>query len=127
MPLSPARDGVYDTALDVVIPSAAFTATTSATFNTRGAVRGLVVEVRVTAVSGTTPSMTVTLEDTFDDGANWNLVSNVGSAITAAGTTILRLNAVATPTTNNLRVNCAITGTTPSFTFSVKVQQIRGS
>lgn len=127
MPLSPAREGVFDTALDVLIPSAAFTATTSANFNTRGAVRGLVVEVRVTAVSGTTPSMTVTLEDTCDDGVTWNLVSNVGSAITANGATILRLNAVATPTTNNLRVNCAITGTTPSFTFSVKVQQIRGS
>lgn len=127
MPLSPAREGVFDTALDVVVPSAAYTATTTANFNTRGAVRGLVVEVRVTAVSGTTPSMTVTLEDSFDDGVTWNNVSAVGGAITTSSVTVLRLNAVATPTTNNLRVNCVITGTTPSFTFSVKVQQIRGS
>ena len=67
-----------------------------------------------TAVSGTTPSMTVVVEDTLD-GTNWNQLGTF-TAVTAAGNQVLD---VALPFADTLRIRWTITGTTPSFTFSV--------
>lgn len=68
----------------------------------------------VTAASGTTPSMTVTLEDTLD-GTNWHQIGTF-AAKTAAGVEAINVTA---PFADRIRVKWAITGTTPSFTFSV--------
>lgn len=79
-----------------------------------GAVYQGVVQVNVTAVTGTTPSLTVSVEDTCD-GVNWSEVA-ASSAITATGTTSLRISA---PFSDTLRIVWDISGTTPSFTFDV--------
>lgn len=73
-------------------------------------------QLDVTAVSGTTPSMTVLLEDTLD-GTNWNTIGTF-AAKTAAGREVIN---VTTPFGATLRARWTITGTTPSFTFSVIV------
>lgn len=121
MPLPPARDGHFATSLDVVEASAAHTASGATVFTSGGSVTSIVIELRVTAVSGTTPQLNVSLDDTFD-GTNWNQVAAVNAAaITAAGTTVKRINLRDTPVTDQLRISWTISGTTPSFTFGVKV------
>lgn len=73
------------------------------------------VALVVTAASGTGPSMTVTLEDTLD-GTNWFTIGSF-AAKTAAATEVINITQ---PFTDQIRVKWAITGTTPSFTFSVQ-------
>lgn len=121
MPLPPARDGLYSTSLDLIEASGAHTTSSAANpFWTGGCITGIVIEVRVTAVSGTTPQLNLFLEDTFD-GTNWNQVAAINAAaITATGATVKRINLRDTPVTDNLRISWTITGTTPSFTFAVK-------
>lgn len=127
MPLSLTKSGIYETSQDELLPSAARTASgQSDQFNFGGYASAAVIEIRVTAASGTSPTLDVDLEDTFD-GTNWNKVTDINSAaITAAGVTVVRLNLADTPTTNRLRLNYTVGGTTPSFTFSVKAYFIRG-
>lgn len=72
------------------------------------------VQLAVTAASGTTPNLVVTIEDTLD-GTNWNTVGTF-AAKTAAGTEVINITS---PFGRRLRVKHVITGTTPSFTFSV--------
>lgn len=74
--------------------------------------------VDVTAVSGTTPSLAVTLEWSLD-GTTWATTDPTPdgfAAITTTGAKIKRFPVLA----NYYRVVWAITGTTPSFTFSVR-------
>lgn len=125
MPL-PTNETVNDTSTDELLASAARTATgQSSSYGTSGRVVAMVVQVNVTAVSGTTPTLDVDLEDSFD-GVIWNKVSDINASnITATGTTVARLNLTATPATRLLRVKYTIGGTTPSFTFSVNAHTIR--
>lgn len=120
MPLSPVRDGSYATSKDVIQPSGAQTTSgASGALWTGGCITGIVIEVRVTAASGTTPTLDLFLEDTFD-GTNWNQVVAVNaSPITTTGATVKRINLRDTPVTDNLRVSWTVGGTTPSFTFTV--------
>ncbi len=126
MPLSLARGGNFDSSQDVLLPSAARTVTgTSDQFTVGGVVTALVVEINVTAASGTTPTLDVDVEDTFD-GTNWNKVTDVNAAnITTTGRTVKRINLIDNPCTNRLRLNYTIGGTTPSFTFTVNAYFIR--
>lgn len=71
--------------------------------------------VNVTAASGTTPSMVVTLEGSVDGTVFFPLAT--GAALTAVNKQTLTFNAGAMPAF--VRVSWAITGTTPSFTFTV--------
>ena len=80
------------------------------------AARNLVVQLNVTAASGSTPTLNVVVQDTVD-GTNWNTIVTFTQAI-AAGLQVQRL---ATPFTDQLRVLWTIGGTTPSFTFAVQV------
>lgn len=73
------------------------------------------VEVDVTAVAGTSPTLTVTVQDSLD-GTNWNAVAATAS-LTAVGRTVLN---VTTPFARRLRVAWAVGGTAPSFTFAVR-------
>lgn len=79
-----------------------------------GAQGPLRLELAVSAAAGTTPSMTAVVEDTLD-GTNWNVLGTF-TAVTAAGAQVLN---IAEPFTDQLRVRWTISGTTPSFTFSV--------
>ena len=75
--------------------------------------------INVTAVSGGTPSMVITLEGKDEDGAYITLATL--AAITAANKVAASFGA---DTANNtalpatLRITFTITGSTPSFTFT---------
>jgi hypothetical protein len=89
---------------------------------TPGLPPALVVQSDVTAVSGTaSPTLTVIIEDSVD-GVNWNTAVTL-TAQTAVGRQVARLGLTAASWPFNprrVRVRYTITGTTPSFTFSVK-------
>lgn len=101
---------------------------TGATFTNYNG-REVVFFVNVTAVSGTTPSMTVRLQESYD-GTNFVDIDTTNlqtAAITAAGIRKLSIGP-ALPTAANSSLNVAairllraawtITGTTPSVTFA---------
>lgn len=69
----------------------------------------------ITAVSGTTPSMTVTIETSPDGTTNW---TTIGTPF-AAQTGVANIRKVVTGADRFVRASYTITGTTPSFTFSV--------
>ena len=79
-------------------------------------VDSLRVQLDVTAANGTGPSLAVFIEDSVD-GANWDTIGSF-AAKTAAGRETITLSDFVG---RRLRVRWAITGTTPSFTFSVKL------
>jgi hypothetical protein len=104
---------------EVVASAARTTSGSTGTINIGHPATGMVVEIDVTAVAGTSPTLTVSLEDTFD-GANWNKVVDLNSAaITATGRTVKRLDVTGLPFTNTTRLSWTLGGTAPSFTFSV--------
>ena len=127
MPLPIAREGSAVTSTDTLLESAARTASGASDQYDALAVAAIVVEINVTAVSGTSPTLDVDLEDSFD-GTTWNKVADVNAAdITAIGVTVKRLNLVDTPATGRLRIKYTVGGTNPSFTFTAKVHAIRGA
>lgn len=114
MPLrSVFNSGVSD---GVVASAARTTSGASAALAGYGGARLLRAQLDVTAASGTTPSLAVLIEDTLD-GTNFYTVGTF-AAKTAVGREVIN---VTTPFTDTLRVSWTITGTTPSFTFSVSV------
>lgn len=68
----------------------------------------------VTAASGTTPTMTVTVETSQDGSSSW---TSVGSFAAATGVSSQRKTFAGLD--NFLRATWTVGGTTPSFTFSV--------
>ena len=85
----------------------------SGTFNTSGP--HLDLEIVVTAVSGTSPSCTFSVQFS-EDGTDWAApASNSFTAITAAGNAAMQFTALAP----YWRLVWTITGTSPSFTFNV--------
>jgi hypothetical protein len=98
-----------------LLASAARTTTAAGTAVTGfAAAQQLVLQLQVTAASGTLPSLSVAVQDTVD-GTNYNTIATFA---TASGVTreVIRLTS---PFTDNLRVVYVIEGTTPSFTFNV--------
>jgi hypothetical protein len=72
-------------------------------------------QLNVTAASGTTPTLDVVVEDSFD-GTNWNTVATFTQKTAAA----VQAVDVSGQFTDQLRVRWTIGGGTPSFTFDVK-------
>jgi hypothetical protein len=72
------------------------------------------IQLDVTAASGTGPTLDVVIEDTID-GTNWNTIA-VMSQKTAPSREVVD---VTSPFTGTVRARWTISGTTPSFTFSV--------
>jgi hypothetical protein len=74
-------------------------------------------QLNVSAASGTTPTLDVVIEDTFDGGTTWNTIATftqkTAVAVQAVDVTGLF--------TDQMRVRWTIGGTTPSFTFDVKL------
>lgn len=99
-----------------VVSGARTTSGVFAVFSTNEA-RELEATLNVTAVSGTSPSLTVFLE-TSVDGTNFD---TVGSFPAATGATTR--GKVFGPLGDTCRWSYTISGTTPSFTFSVAVNQ----
>lgn len=72
-------------------------------------------QLNVTAASGTSPTLDVVIEDSFD-GTTWNQVATFTQK-TAAGVQAVDVTGLFT---DQLRVRWTVGGTTPSFTFDVK-------
>ncbi len=79
--------------------------------------REALAELNVTAVTGTSPTMTVSFQ-TSDDNADWYNLGDAFAGVTAvAKQNALRLTNVG----RYLRAVWTIGGTTPSFTFTLKL------
>lgn len=75
----------------------------------------VVLMVHVTAASGTSPTLAVSLEQS-NDGTTWTAVpQSAATTVTAVGNSL----ANATTTQQMCRVVAVVGGTTPSFTFRV--------
>ena len=72
-------------------------------------------QLNVTAASGTSPTLDVVVEDSFD-GTTWNTVATFTQK-TAAGVQVVDVSG---QFTEQLRVRWTVGGTTPSFTFDVR-------
>lgn len=94
--------------------SAARTANGSGSPYVMGARGTLRLTLAVTAASGTTPSMTVTVETSGDGGSTW-----YSAGTFAAKTTTATERKSFSGLDRLVRVSWTITGTTPSFTFTV--------
>lgn len=79
-----------------------------------GPAKTLRVQLEVTAASGTSPSLTVLVEDSLDD-ATFNTIGTF-AAKTGPGREVINITL---PFSDRIRVSWTISGTTPSFTFSV--------
>lgn len=102
--------------VDTVVPSAARTASgDSGPLAGYGGAGTLRAQLEVTARSGVAPTLDVVVEDSLDGGATWNTVGTFAQA-TAVGRQVVN---VTTPFAPTLRVRWTLTGTTPSFTFSM--------
>lgn len=79
--------------------------------------RRISAQLDVTAASGTTPTLNVKFQHSVD-GTNWDDLTPAFAQKTAAGREVITL-----PNTHggNLRVSSTVAGTTPSFTFTVKI------
>lgn len=98
-----------------ILTSAARTATGQSGAFSIGTHNSLAVLVDVTAVSGTSPSMTVNVEWSHNN-VDWFVAdpADAFSAVTAAGKKVKRFDVKGL----YARLNYTISGTTPSFTFS---------
>lgn len=108
-----------------VITPAYGPATFTASFNTGSmdvsqASNYINVNVVTSAVTGTTPSVTLSAQWSYDGGTTW-VVSDAGAeafaAITANGSVMRQF----TPKGPLFRLSGTVTGTTPSFTVKVNL------
>lgn len=76
-----------------------------------------VAKLDVTAASGTTPNLTVVVEESPNGSTGWTTHSSF-TAKTGTGSQVIELRKRSQPF---LRASWTITGGTPSFTFSVQV------
>lgn len=113
MPAGVAGEQAY--AEDILAASAARTASgDTGVLSDYGRANTLRVQLDVSAVAGTTPTLNVLLEDTLD-GTTWNTIGTFAQK-TAAGREVIN---VTSPFAKRIRVSWTVGGTTPSFTFSV--------
>lgn len=101
-----------------VLASAARTATHQSNAFDCGSLDSIILLIDATAVTGTSPSMTVNVEWTHD-GTNWFVADTADAftAITAAGKKVKRFDVKGL----KFRLNSTVSGTTPSFTYSATV------
>lgn len=126
MPLVDVTNAAAAAGVDELLASAARTASgTSTRVQVNGPVTGAVVEIDVTEVAGTSPTLSIDLQDSLD-GTNFNKVATLNAAnITATGRVVYRLDARAVPIANTVRLAFTLGGTAPSFTFSVRAHWVR--
>jgi hypothetical protein len=98
----------------------------TATFSTQGRAVGYIhtlrLQMNVSAVSGTTPSMTAQVE-TSPDNSTWTAHPQGGfSAQTTTGSQRKIISAL----DRYVRITCTVTGTTPSFTFGITGESVGG-
>lgn len=81
-----------------------------------GAAKYIRAQLNITAASGTTPTLDVVLEDSVDNGANWNVMGQPFPKANKTGRSVLN---VTEPFSDLVRVRWTIGGTGASFTFAV--------
>jgi hypothetical protein len=102
---------------DTLVPSAARTTGGTAVSPENYADIDVVrAQIDVTAASGTTPNLTAFIETTID-GTNWDVVGTFAAKTTAARE-VITINPLVG---KQVRARWVITGTTPSFTFSIRL------
>lgn len=89
---------------------------TSQAFSTEGVINAVIFDIDVLTVAGTTPTMTINLQNSPDNSAYTTEASS--SSFTAAGSQ--RIMALLDPGSNFVRAQFVIGGTTPSFKFNVR-------
>lgn len=117
---SPALREQRDHELSQVVTSAARTSNgNSSTINNGRIPESVTLFINVTAASGSSPVLVVHLDTSPDGGTTWYPVTST-SNITATGQTRLPASVYTDKGVGVLyRVRWVITGTTPSFTFTV--------
>ena len=94
---------------------------------------GLLLFINITAISGTTPTLTVTIKGLIDSSATATYTILASSALNATGLTVLRvypgLTASANAAANDVmpayfRVDTAIGGTGPSVTATISAYSV---
>lgn len=106
----------YTTRVIELVSSAARTATfAGSAYVVKDMLEGRIF-VDVTAVSGSSPTLDITIQDSPDDGTTWFTHSTV-SQITATGQSVISI----TNFGKTIRANCVIAGATPSFTFTIDI------
>lgn len=94
---------------------------------------GLLIFINITAISGTTPTLTVTLKGCMDGDATATYTILASTALNATGLTVLRvypgLTAAANLTANDVvpgwcQISTAIGGTGPSVTATVRAYSV---
>jgi hypothetical protein len=106
--------------------SGAETASTTQPAQELGEKRVMTLTVDITAVSGTTPTMLDYIEGS-DDNVNWHTIARIGAngfILGDIGTDPTNFTTTATkratmPAARFVRSRSVITGTTPSFTYSI--------
>lgn len=100
-----------------VLASGALTASGQSSAIDVGGAGTLRAQVQVSAVSGTSPSVTVTIQTSHDAGATdaWRTAGSAYSAITAVANSPWQCFAV----DRYVRVSYTVSGTTPSLTTTV--------
>lgn len=108
----------YGTAREVVVSAARTTTAESAAINTNQPAGRLNLLADVTAASGTTPTLDLSVQWSHDAGTTWADADAADSftQLTAAAVKVKQFN-VKAPT---YRVKWTIAGATPSFTFSIR-------
>jgi hypothetical protein len=76
------------------------------------------IEVKVTAVSGTTPTLDVYIEGRFEATGDYKVLASV-TGITSTGVWFLTINPLVF---RFIRIRWVVGGTSPSFTFTVVAQ-----
>ena len=95
-----------------VAPGTVMTVNTASAAFVNNILSGMRALVNVSAVSGTTPSLVVSLQAYNPLSGTWVDVA-ASAAITAVGDYVLSTS----PLPHTWRLNFTLTGTTPSFTF----------
>lgn len=98
------------------VATLAATTTGSSQDNTTSSLAGAVAQLHVTAVSGTTPTLDVTIEHS-SNGSSWSTVGTF-TQVTAIGSQVL---SIAGTVNRYTRAKFTIAGTTPSFTCQVSI------
>ncbi len=106
-----------------LVTSAARTTTGQGSAVSTNVDQAQVAKLDVTAASGTTPNLTVVIEESANGSTGWATHSSF-AAKTGTGSQVIELRKRSQPF---MRASWTITGTTPSFTFSVQVANDAGA
>jgi hypothetical protein len=102
-----------------VVASAARTTTGNSGAISAGS-RQIALGLSVTAQSGTTPTLDVSIEWSQDGGTTWFVAQPTADAFTQVTTTLINAVRVFVVKAPVYRIVWTIAGTTPSYTFSVR-------